>query len=379
VSYRLVCWHPLLTAHMSYTYEAFTKLTGLPLHVVSTRETEQIRAAQGWTTDNAALSHEILPASGWRRRIETLMADDDPSLVHMFGSPFAASRQNYALGLAAINRRNFFLMSEPFLDQALSYLGDEATLSDRVKSAARPIAYRIYGHLLRRRTRGVFAISAKAVEQYRAIGFAPTRLFPFGYFVPPQVPLNVLAAGQTALRVVYLGSFIQRKGVSLLLDAFGRREVQETGATLDLYGPGGPGAEVPPRANYRGSLPFNRVQPTLAEYDMIVVPSLSDGWAVVVNEAIQAGLAVIVSDGVGSSPMVSHWGCGDVFRSGDADDLAAKLHTTLSSPTRMLEQRNAARQLAPLLTPERAARYLDACVLAALRSHPAPTGPWYGS
>lgn len=377
MSYRLLCWHPLLTAHMSYTYEAFIKLTGLPLHLISTRETEAIRAAQGWTTDNAALSHEILPAAGWRRRIEALMADDDPSVVHMFGSPFAASRQNYALALAALNRRNFFLMSEPFLDQALSYLGDKPTLADKLKSAGRPLAYRLYGRLLHRRARGVFAISRKAVEQYRAIGFNPSEVFPFGYFVPPQVSLSELGIGKTSLRIVYLGSFIQRKGVPLLLEAFGRGEVQETGATLDLYGPGGPGSGLPPRANYRGSLPFNRVQPILAGYDLIVVPSLSDGWAVVVNEAIQAGLAVIVSDEVGSSPMVSHWGCGEVFRSGDAVDLAAKLHGVLSSPTRMVEQRNAARRLAPLLAPEIAARYLDACVSAAIRGGPRPDSPWY--
>jgi glycosyltransferase involved in cell wall biosynthesis len=362
---------------MSYTYEAFTELTGLPVHVISTRETEAIRVSQGWTTDNAALSHEILPASGWRQRIEAVMADKDPSVVHMFGSPFAASRQNYALALAAMKRRNFFLMSEPYLDVALSYLGDRPTPADRLKAAGRPLAYTIYGALLNKRARGVFAISRKAVQQYRSIGFDPEVVFPFGYFVPPQVSLSELRAGQTTLRVLYLGSFIQRKGVPLLLEAFGRSEVQQTGATLDLFGPDGPGDNIPARATYRGPLPFNKVQSTLAEYDVIVVPSLSDGWAVVVNEAVQAGLAVIVSDEVGSSPMVSHWGCGEVFRSGDVEDLTAKLSGLLSSPARMVEQRNAARRLAPLLAPRAAAGYLDACISGTMRNEPIPPAPWY--
>ena len=56
---------------------------------------------------------------------------------------------------------------------------------------------------------------------------------------------------------------------------------------------------------------------------MFVLPSRHDGWGVVVNQAIAAGLPVICSDAVGAAAdLVSNGVNGYVFPSGNVEQLA---------------------------------------------------------
>jgi len=60
--------------------------------------------------------------------------------------------------------------------------------------------------------------------------------------------------------------------------------------------------------------------------DLFVLPSIFEPWGLVVNEVMNAGKPVIVSDKVGSgSDLVRPGVNGDVFRAGDVDDLYAKM------------------------------------------------------
>ena len=60
--------------------------------------------------------------------------------------------------------------------------------------------------------------------------------------------------------------------------------------------------------------------------DIFVLPSVFEPWGLVVNEVMNAGKPVIVSDQVGSGPDLVKRGLnGDIFRAGDARDLCAKL------------------------------------------------------
>jgi glycosyltransferase involved in cell wall biosynthesis len=66
--------------------------------------------------------------------------------------------------------------------------------------------------------------------------------------------------------------------------------------------------------------------PTIfAAADIFVLPSRHDGWGVVVNEALGAGLPIIVSDRVGARDLVDNGHNGFVTRAGDVDELADAL------------------------------------------------------
>jgi glycosyltransferase involved in cell wall biosynthesis len=64
--------------------------------------------------------------------------------------------------------------------------------------------------------------------------------------------------------------------------------------------------------------------------DVFVLPSRFEPWGLVVNEVMNAGKPVIVSDQVGSGPdLVMPGRNGGVFRAGDAADLADQLRPWL--------------------------------------------------
>ena len=67
--------------------------------------------------------------------------------------------------------------------------------------------------------------------------------------------------------------------------------------------------------------------------DVFLLPSLNEPWGLVVNEAMNAGKPVIVSDQVGCAPdLVRHGVNGFVFRAGDVMDLGNCLRAVLADP-----------------------------------------------
>ena len=67
--------------------------------------------------------------------------------------------------------------------------------------------------------------------------------------------------------------------------------------------------------------------------DVFVLPSRHEPWGLIVNEVMNAGRAVIVSDDVGSQPdLITDGDEGCVFPVGDVDALSAALHRVLATP-----------------------------------------------
>lgn len=69
--------------------------------------------------------------------------------------------------------------------------------------------------------------------------------------------------------------------------------------------------------------------------DVFVLPSVQEPWGLVINEVMNAGKAVIVSDEVGCGPdLVRDGDNGYVFRAGDIDDLHRALAEAFANPER---------------------------------------------
>jgi glycosyltransferase involved in cell wall biosynthesis len=145
----------------------------------------------------------------------------------------------------------------------------------------------------------------------------------------PTVPeLNPAASEgrHDKLRLIYIGSFIERKGLDLLLNAT-RLAESKVPVSLDIYGPGAPddfdltGGSI----RFAGRIPFGLAQQVMTQYDLLVVPSRFDGWGVVVNEAICAGLPIACSSRAGAHMLVDTYDVGFVFDPHAPVALAEKL------------------------------------------------------
>jgi glycosyltransferase involved in cell wall biosynthesis len=80
--------------------------------------------------------------------------------------------------------------------------------------------------------------------------------------------------------------------------------------------------------------------------DVFVLPSLNEPWALVVNEVMNAGRAVIVSDQVGcATDLVRNGENGFIFKAGDVSALAMALETSMRDGLRTQQMGEASRRI----------------------------------
>jgi glycosyltransferase involved in cell wall biosynthesis len=149
---------------------------------------------------------------------------------------------------------------------------------------------------------------------------------------------------------------------------------------LDIYGTGQlDERDLPSNVRLRGPIPFGQSQSVIAQYDALILPSLHDGWGVVVNEAVLQGVPALVSDRVGAQDLVRASGAGAIFKAGSVTVLAGLFVRLADDPQQLKDWSTGAKKLAHRLEPWVGAEYLLACLEHADRGvGPAPTPPWTG-
>lgn len=382
---EIVSWHPVLTDHQSYTLEALQKAALCPLAVYVARTEHPARQEQGWVNcHTTCLSPQLIPQKGWfKYSIQQLRTHQDA--VHLFGSPFENPRLIVMLFFAITMKCRVFLISEPYSPISVGYQSDKHKLINWFKALLRPTLYHFYGAILSRRVAGVFAISPLAISQYQNIGIPQRKIFPFGYFVPPIeascAENQRLYSAKLPLKLVFIGTLIERKGLDLLISAVRNLNNHTLQVTLDVYGSGDPSQFDFDQSTvkYCGLIPFGESQAVIANYDILVLPSRYDGWGVVVNEALMAGIPVVCSHRVGAGAVVKKWQCGEVFASEEQTDLQKKLHEIIVAPEILLKMRLAAKNAAATLNPEVAGRYMFDVIKSDLANTKLDklTPPWY--
>jgi len=112
--------------------------------------------------------------------------------------------------------------------------------------------------------------------------------------------------GQGRIRILFVGEVGVRKGVPWLLKAFARIKRD---AELHLVGPVAPVfkpmlAQLPlDRVHLRGPLRGSALDEEFAAADLFCLPSIEEGFGMVVLEAMAAGLPVVASTATGAADM----------------------------------------------------------------------------
>ena len=382
-SRSFITWQPVLTDHQAFTYQALSKISGVPVIAYVEAIEDMVRRSQGWTdTKVTSIERRQIPQQGYMyycyQQLKKYRND-----VHIFASPFQSPRLMLCMFLAALFRIEFYLISEPYSPVIEGYLKNTTRLLGKVKATLRPLLYRLYVRLLKHRMAGIFTISKLAYTQYQKSGMPITKLFPFGYFIPIDSELSRLKnvtkfSDGRALNIIFIGALIRRKGIDLLQAAV--QKVVESGGVLsvDIFGPG-EASLVPinnPHFCYKGIIPFGQAQKIISTYDLLVLPSRYDGWGVVVNEALCAGVPVVCSDMTGAGAVAVEFGAGLSFFSEDISSLSDVLALLAGQPALMSTMRSAALTLASALQPEIAAAYMLNVIVAPVEFKTSVSNPW---
>ncbi len=208
----------------------------------------------------------------------------------------------------------------------------------------------------------IVGIGRLAEEDYR-------RRFPNNrhFCIPYHCDLSAFTArrpqreNNSPLTFIFCGQMIRRKGVDLLLAAFDKLVNNGADARLLLVGRE---AELPQfmtavtpaaraRIRYEGFQPPEKLPEYYAQADVFVLPSRHDGWGVVVNQALGAGLPIVCSDAVGAAhDLVEPEVNGLRFANGDSPGLFQCLERLAKAPATAAQWGDASRRKAADWSPQ---------------------------
>ncbi len=164
----------------------------------------------------------------------------------------------------------------------------------------------------------------------------------YGYdetLFPPERPQRAPLADRP-VNFVFIGALNPRKGIASLLKAFAR--VSPARATLTLVGDlqisRGTFDRYRSMVTHVGSVPRNEVAAHFARADCFVFPSLFEGSALVLHEAIASGLGIIQSQSAGEGALAGHNGV--IIKSVDTDTVEQALTRTIEAKPELIQWQN---------------------------------------
>ena len=205
------------------------------------------------------------------------------------------------------------------------------------------------------RADALLACGSLGLRYFERYGADPSRVFVAPYepdyaLIERVTPAEAEAAAASfglrpgRRRVIFSGRLVSTKRPDLLLNAFARLLDERPEWDLVMAGDGPLRAELaaslPPAAAGRvvwtGFLDDQaRLSALYRACDVLVLPSDHEPWALVVNEAAGAGLALVCSDRVGASADLVEEGVnGLTFPAGDGEALLDALRT-VTDPSRI--------------------------------------------
>ncbi len=165
-------------------------------------------------------------------------------------------------------------------------------------------------------------------------------------------------------RFLFAGQMIERKGVDILLEAFHMLHREGLDIELQLAGREGQlpkwlaGMDEAARAKvaYLGFKQPEALPEVFAGADVFVLPSRHDGWGVVVNQALGAGMPVISSTAAGAGlDLIEDGGSGFHVHPGSVDSLATAMRRLALDPVLRRSMSGEASRKAREIGPETAA------------------------
>lgn len=217
----------------------------------------------------------------------------------------------------------------------------DSTAYDREKSRFKELAKRLFF----KSCDGFFCYGIRSKEYVASYGIDDRKIYlrcqaaalPHDYdaSVVRRHYEALVPAEDHAPRYLYIGRLSPEKGLHDLLDAFANVTRRLPSARLDIVGSGILEQEIKERArliglesavDFLGSKSTEEIGQLLMRSSALVLPSRSEPWGLVVNEALSYGCPVVVSDVCGCVPeLVVEGSTGYSFPSGEVPALAAAM------------------------------------------------------
>lgn len=133
---------------------------------------------------------------------------------------------------------------------------------------------------------------------------------------------------------LFIGRLVKEKNIILLLEAFSKLP----NIKLTIVGSGPLDIELKKYAtknvNFIGHVDNSKLDELLSSHNSLILPSISETWGLVIEEALINHLPVIISSNVGCSiDLVQKYNVGCVFENNNGDSLIHKIECMLNPDT----------------------------------------------
>lgn len=319
-------WMNMPSPYQADFFRELNRREDVSLNVVFAQEMEPMRTELGWKASGDGFSSLVL-AKRFRLLHVTKLAWQNRDRINIVNGVWALPPFILAAGILTLLGSTIFYHAETC---------DPRAPRSRIRLTVR----NALGAIALRGARGVFAISTMAERLYAELGSNKTRVFPFGYFKAHRLS-QIGQTAKPAFEVLFVGQLVERKGVEILLNAFADVAEEYPHAILTYIGSGplegvlrnnAESCGLADRVRLPGSVSSDLIDERIREARVLVLPSLFDGWGLVVNEALAAGVPVIVSDACGASDLVHRAADGIVVEADSQTALRNALARVLNSP-----------------------------------------------
>ena len=210
---------------------------------------------------------------------------------------------------------------------------------------------------------GIFGFGQDAVNYYKSIS-KHWKVFPFQY-VRENI-IRTIAPPKGKTKLLFVGSLSKRKNVKIVIEALkGVNNIE-----FNIVGNGEEYIHLKKLAvrnqitsNFIGVKPMDEIPTIMQQNDILILPSLHDGWGAVINEAMTLGLYVISSDRCGAKTLISDNRRGLIFKSNNISDLKEKLLQCISQINIIRNNTNNRIKWAESIQGPQIAKYLISCLL----------------
>jgi glycosyltransferase involved in cell wall biosynthesis len=160
---------------------------------------------------------------------------------------------------------------------------------------------------------------------------------PYGF---PEVQLKgMLNASTGKIRFLYAGSQSVRKGVHLLFQAWKRCNFDPDKAELIVIGknqlPKSVRQGLPYSVKFIANIPHHELTDFYRQADVFVLPTLADGFGMVISEAMAMGVPVLCTMNSGGPDIIKHLQNGMLVPAGDVEALAAQMIWCMQNPDQL--------------------------------------------
>jgi glycosyltransferase involved in cell wall biosynthesis len=352
-----IFWQNILSIHQS----AFLRNLAETYNVILVVEVNifEERIKQGWATPDFGKTQIVIYPT--QTQIFTLL---ELNAIHIFSGIRSLKMPSEVFKLAVKKKLFIGVFSEPF-----NWMG--------IKGKLRFLKYLVLRMQYCQYIRFILTTGEKGRWCFESVGFKKSIIYDWAYFTEtPAVSIQENKTDQ--IRLLFIGSIDKRKNILSLISVCKRLNLI---GQLQIIGTGPLEKKMlqaisDTKCTYLGRVPNREVSAKIADADVLILPSIYDGWGAVVNEALMCGVPVIASDRCGASVLLQGIR-GSVFsiKKQNLEQVLQNFIANLPYETdKRVKMRNWALQN---ISGEVAAKYFDEIMKHVLcESDQKPTAPW---